>query len=294
MDGRRNIKIVTIGDYGRGELASLEVRDRIEAACDEHNLTINSYAYYAVQAFNTVAAGFSLAQLALTTKQPHKKVFFVNVAPRGDDAKPRVNNEGEGFVYAKLYNGVEVFAVNSGYTLSFLKKAAVELREINVKREGSQFRSRDIFPPAMAAILAGDRSLLGKPVDLSVIPDKEKLENVICHIDGYGRGDGYGNLKIYLGPDSRVMLEKSRGKEVFVTIGDDHDHARTHLARVTERIFDVADGEIAFASAGSSGWKEEKDGLALVFAEIVVRSGSAYERFGRPKVGSRIGWRLTI
>jgi len=290
MTHREGFRVVTIGDYGRGELASLEVQDRIEAEFDKNGLNIKSYAYYAVQAFNTIAAGFSLAQLALTT-QSKNKVFFVNVAPRGDDARPRVNNEGEGFVYVKLYNGVEIFAVNSGYTLSFVKDAAVEMREINVKREGSQFRSRDIFPHAMAAILAGDKSLLGNPIDKSTIPDKSELENTICHIDGYGNGDGYGNLKIFINP---AELDKIKGKDVFVTIRDRDDQPRTHLARITERIFDVAKGEVAFAKAGSSGWRESEGGLRLTFAEVVVRSGDAYERFGRPKVGAKVEWKLAI
>lgn len=291
MTGKTVFRVVTIGDYGRSELASLEVQDRIEAEFDANGLDIKSYAYYAVQAFNTIAAGFSLAQLALTTRQPERKVFFVNVAPRDDNAKPRVNNEGEGFVYVKLYNGVEIFAVNSGHTLSFVKDAAVEMREINVRREGSQFRSRDIFPPAMAAILAGDETLLGKPIDPNSIPDKRELENTICHIDGYGDGDGYGNLKVFVNPAS---LDKIQGRDVFITIRDRHDQPRTHLARVTERIFDVAKGEIAFAKTGSSGWQEKQGGLKLTFAEVVVRSGDAYERFGRPKVGAKIEWKLAV
>lgn len=291
MKGKTVFRVVTIGDYGRSELASLEVQDRIEAEFDANGLEIKSYAYYAVQAFNTIAAGFSLAQLSLATHQPERKVFFVNVAPRDDNAKPRVNNEGEGFVYVKLYNGVEIFAVNSGHTLSFVKEAAVEMREINVKREGSQFRSRDIFPPAMAAILAGDETLLGKPIDPRTIPDKSELENTICHIDGYGDGDGYGNLKVFVDP---AALDKIQGRDVFITIRDRQDQPRTHLARVTERIFDVAKGEIAFAKAGSSGWQEQQGGLKLTFAEVVVRSGDAYERFGRPRVGTKIEWKLAV
>lgn len=287
MSAKKVFRVVTIGDYGRGELASLEVQDRIEAEFDSRDLDIKSYAYYSVPAFNTISAGFSLAQLALATRQPEKKVFFVNVAPRDDNARPRVNNEGEGFVYVRLYNGVEIFAVNSGHTLTFVKEAAAEIRQINVKREGSQFRSRDIFPEAMAKILAGDKSLLGRKLRLSTIPDKSTLENVICHIDGYGDSDGYGNLKVFVDPKK---LEKLKGRDVFITIRDKKENTRTHLARVTERIFDVAKGEIAFAKAGSSGWQEKKGGLKLTFAEVVVRSGDAYERFGRPRVGAKVEW----
>ncbi|MCB9989926.1 MAG: SAM-dependent chlorinase/fluorinase [Rhodospirillales bacterium] len=291
MTETKPIRVVTIGDYGRGELASMEVRDRIEAEFDKQELDIKSYAYYSVPAFNTISAGFSLAQLTLATHQPNNKAFFVNVAPRDDNAKPRVNNEGEGFVYVRLYNGVEIFAVNSGHTLTFVKEAAEEIREIKVKREGSQFRSRDIFPEAMARLLAGDKSLLGREIDKASIPDKSTLENVICHIDGYGDGDGYGNLKILIKPDA---LDQLQGKEVFVTIDDKKGNSRTHKAKVTERIFDVEKGAVAFARAGSSGWAEQKGGLKLTFAEVVVRGGSAYEHFGKPKVGSSIEWKPVV
>ena len=291
MSEEKFLRVVTIGDYGRGELASMEVRDRIESEFDARALNIRSYAYYSVPAFNTISAGFSLAQLALATHQPMNKVFFVNVAPRDDNAMPRVNNEGEGFVYVRLYNGVEIFAVNSGHTLTFVKEAAEEMRQINVKREGSQFRSRDIFPEAMARILSGDKSLLGDEIDKTSIPDKSTLENVICHIDGHGDGDGYGNLKVYVRPDA---LDHLKGRDVFITIKDKTQSSRTHLARVTERIFDVAKGEVAFAQAGSSGWLEQKDGLKITFAEVVVRSGDAYEHFGRPKVGATVEWKPVV
>ena len=287
MGTNKSYRVITIGDYGRGELASMEVRDRIESEFDHNGLDIKSYAYYSVPAFNTISAGFSLAQLSLTTRLPQSKVFFVNVAPRDDNAKPRVNNEGEGFVYVRLYNGVEVFAVNSGFTLTFVKEAAEEIREIKVKREGSQFRSRDIFPDAMARILAGDTSLLGDELLASTIPDKSALANMICHIDGYGDSDGYGNLKVFADSEE---IEKYKGRDVFITITDKEGKPRTHRAHVTERIFDVASGEVAFAKTGSSGWEEKQGGQRLSFAEVVVRSGDAYERFGRPKVGATVKW----
>jgi hypothetical protein len=289
-DISKDFQIMTIGDYGRGELAFKEVRDSIWAACKKHNINIEDYDEYAVPAFSTVSTAFALAQLSLTTKLPETKKFFVNTAPRGDDRKARVNNEGEGFVYGKLFNGAEFCAVNSGYSLSFVKEAATEIRAINVSKEGSQFRSRDNFPPAFAQVISGDHSILGASV-IDTIPDLPK--DIIVHIDGYGDSDGYGNLKIFMDNDE---LDELKGKDVLIEmIGnveyakDRDDALRLHTARVTDRIFDVASGEMAFAKNGSSGWNLP-NGKRQSFAEIVVRSGDAYDTFRRPKIGTKLRW----
>ncbi len=286
---KKEFQIVTIGDYGRGELAFKEVRDSIWASCKKHGITVDDYDEYAVPAFSTVSTAFALAQLGLTTRLPETKKFFVNTAPRGDDSKARVNNEGEGFVYGRLFNGVEFCAVNSGYSLSFVKHAALEIRKIHVSREGSQFRSRDNFPPAFAQVLAGDHSILGEDVT-HTIPDMPT--DIIVHIDGYGRSDGYGNLKIYTDPSK---VEALKGKNVLIELGSNvefgniNQHTKMRKGLVTERIFDVGSGEIAFAKTGSSGWFLP-DGSRQSFSEIVVRSGDAYDAFGRPKIGTRVGW----
>lgn len=287
---KKEFQIVTIGDYGRGELAFKEVRDSIWASCKKYGITIDDYDEYAVPAFSTVSTAFALAQLGLTTRLPETKKFFVNTAPRGDDSKARVNNEGEGFVYGKLFNGVEFCAVNSGYSLSFVKKAALEIRKIHVSREGSQFRSRDNFPPAFAQVLSGDHSILGEDVT-HTIPDMP--QDIIVHIDGYGRSDGYGNLKIFTDP---AKVEALKGRTVLIELGANAEfgannpHARMREALVTERIFDVGAGEIALAKTGSSGWNLP-DGKRQTFSEIVVRSGDACEAFGRPKIGTQVSWR---
>lgn len=290
MGNAKEFQIVTIGDYGRGELAFKEVRDSIWASCKRHNIKIEDYDEYAVPAFSTISTSFALAQLGLTSRIPETKKFFVNTAPRGDNRRERVNNEGEGFVYGRLFNGVEFCAVNSGYSLSFVKHAALEIRKIDVSREGSQFRSRDNFPPAFAQVLSGDHSALGDDV-IHTIPDMPK--NIIVHIDGYGDSDGYGNLKIFCDPEE---IEVLKGKEVLIQLGENVEYenlqqaTKMRTAKVTERIFDVQAGELAFAKTGSSGWMLP-DGSRQSFSEVVVRSGDAYQAFGRPKIGTSLSWR---
>ena len=83
-------------------------------------------------------------------------LVFANTAPRKDRTSARKNNAGEGLVYGVLRNGVELIAVNSGHSLSFVRDDLVELCETIAPDKGSQFRSRDFFPQIVAMVAKGD------------------------------------------------------------------------------------------------------------------------------------------
>ncbi len=268
---KRNL-IYVIADYGNlHDLAFAEVAQKIyhETGLDEALVKT-----FAVPAFDTVATGFVLAQTAINSHLGDRHKFFVNTAPRKDDLAPRVKNSGEGLVYAKLHNGVELVAVNSGYSLSFIKDAAQEIRIVNCSKEGSQFRSRDIFPPAFGKIFKGDYSELGEDVRDS-IPDIP--QNSVCYTDGYG------NLKCSIDPN---QFEDLKGQDVIIDIAG----VQT-VVRVADGIFGVADGQFCL-SLGSSGWTLPS-GKKIHFAEIVKRGGSAAASFRKPQGGSLITWRTT-
>lgn len=265
----RNL-IYVIADYGDlHDLAFAEVSQKIYSEVGLDNAMIKTFA---VPAFDTVATGFVLAQTALNSHLGDKHKFFVNTAPRKDDLAPRVKNSGEGLVYAKLHNGVELVAVNSGYSLSFVKEAAVEIRQVNCSNDGSQFRSRDIFPPAFGKIFKGDYSELGEDV-IDTIPDAPV--NSVCYTDGYG------NLKCSINPDE---FSEMKDKDVVVDIAGEQG-----IVRVADGIFGVADGQFCF-SVGSSGWTLP-NGKRVVFSEIVKRGGSAADSFARPAGGTKVTWR---
>lgn len=263
--------VYVIADYGDlHDLAFAEVTQRLH-----HELegTKSEVLTFAVPAFDTYATGFALAQTAINSKLGARQKFFVNTAPRKDDLTPRVKNSGEGFVYAKLHNGVEICAVNSGHSLAFVKDAAVEIRQIKCDTDGSQFRSRDIFPAAFGRIVKGDYSILGEDVR-DCVPDYP--HDVVCYTDGYG------NLKCSMDP---VRLEALKGKHLILDI-----NGRQSVARAAEGIFGVADGEFCI-SAGSSGWTYP-NGKQVRFTEIVKRGGNAAKAFGKPPGGLPIHWRV--
>lgn len=270
--------IQVIADYGpTGDLAFAEVRNRLRAELKSADVADYDLDTVSVPAFDTYATGFQLAQLAINSPLGDEHVIYVNTAPRKDKRSARINNEGEGLVYAKLKNGVQVVAVNSGYSLTLIKPFAEAIRALNVANAGSQFRSRDIFPKAFGALLRGElASMLGHDVSASV-PDAFPKNRVVYT-------DGYGNLKCSVDPADIAAL---KGKRVHMRI----EGSNQIPVLVGAGIFDVVDGDFCFAS-GSSGW-DLPGGLRMQFTEVIKRGDSAAAAFNYPKGGAKIEWRQT-
>lgn len=155
-------------------------------------------------------------------------------------------------------SGVLVVGVAAGWTMSFLAESGATIRAVKVADCGSQFRSRDVFPAALAALAHGD-DLLGAELTVPPSPTRAVVWT-----------DGYGNLKTsWHEPPAAV------GSTVRVQIGD-----ATATATVSDGMFAVPAGRMAFAP-GSSGWPEP-------FYEISLRGGDAAALFGRPPNGTPV------
>lgn len=253
--------ISLIADYGTGDPAFSEVTQRLLMGIPQAQINLLS-----VPPFSTLATGFWIAQLGLNPG-PTERLIYHNCAPRQDDPEARQNNEGEGLTYALLNNGVKVVGVNAGFTLSFIKNHA-QLQVVNVSRGGSQFRSRDIFPSAAAAIANGDFSLLGEKLNPDQILD-------VPH-DRVAWVDGYGNIKTTI-PAHTLKLEPEA--KVVIRIGD-----VVSDAIYSDGSFRVPEGTLAFAP-GSSGWSADGE---IRWMELFLRGGSAWERFGKPRVNQKV------
>jgi len=251
-----------VADYGPGDLAAAEVRASLAVHLPGADVT-----YTPVGPFDTIAAGFCVAQLALGGG-PADRLVYHNVAPREDVDDPRPDNEGEPLVAARLANGVLAVGVAAGSTFAFVAEEVDELHEVNVPPSGSQFRSRDAFPALLPGLLAGDRSLLGAPLDpaaLAAVP-----ERAVAYVDGYG------NLKTTwqeapAEPGSRLRVRVG-GAEADAVVGDG--------------TFAVPAGELSFAP-GSSGWAT-RTGDERRWYELLARGGSAAELFGFPAPGAPV------
>ena len=253
-----------IADYGHGDLAFAEVVGRVKLHLPDAEIVP-----VPVPPFATLAAGFCVAQLGLNPAPPGTVVYH-NVAPREDEGEAREGNEGERLAYALLPNGVRVVGVNAGHAFSFVRDAAEELRWAPVPAEGSQFRSRDLFPEAAADIALGRPGALGAEIDPAAIPGVP--EDRIAYVDGYG------NLKTTI---ESGTLSVEPGADVRVRIGDGE-----LTAKASDGSFGVGEGELAFAP-GSSGWRGSS-GEETVWMELFLRGGSAWEGFGHPPLGSEI------
>jgi hypothetical protein len=251
-----------IADYGFGDLAFAEVVQRIKFHLPDAEPVLTP-----VPPFATVAAGFCIAQLGLNAA-PVGTIIYHNVAPREDDKEARANNAGERLAFARLPTGVRVVGVNAGHAFAFIRDAAEELRWAAVPAEGSQFRSRDLFPQAAAAIAVGEPDALDVKIDRADIPEIPK--NRVAYVDGYG------NIK--------TSIPSRGGKKtlkVRVRIGEGQMEAIA-----SDGSFAVEPGQLAFAP-GSSGWPDAKGGQVR-WMELFLRGGNAWEAFGRPPVGAEI------
>jgi hypothetical protein len=266
------VLIHLVADYGDGDLAFAEVVQQLYYQAPHAQVLSTS-----VAPFDTLAAGFIVAQLALSpppqqhsplaplaehisAELPLRRLIFQNVAPRFDDHDPRYDNHGEILVAGRTSDGTCIVGPYSGYSFSFVRPHLKELREVDCQNSGSQFRSRDFFPKAIGKIIRGE-DVLGETVGDVPEPPQQTLLYT----------DGYGNLKTsWIRPPAPV------GERVIVQIGETH-----HPAIVSDGTFSVGHGEMAFAP-GSSGWGGDK------FYELFLRGGSAASRFGYPSNGTEV------
>ena len=251
-----------VADYGpAGDLAFAEVAQQLATALPAAMVVATP-----VAPFDTLAAGFVVAQLALS-HGPAERIVFHNVAPRQDESDARRANEGERFTLGEASNGTLVVGPNSGHSLAFLQGEAA-LSYLDVPAAGSQFRSRDFLPAAVGRLVDGDRATVGEPVPAELVP--------AVPADVVAYTDGYGNLKTTL-----ESAAAANGESVLVRVG-----SASMTAVVSDGSFSVAEGELALAP-GSSGWPLRSGGERR-FLELFLRGGNAAASLGHPAPGTPV------
>ncbi|MDZ4785739.1 MAG: hypothetical protein SGJ02_06660 [bacterium] len=261
------MKIVHIvADYGAGDLAFSEMISalarHLPAGWDWHATSVDS--------FDTIATGFIVAQLGLQIEslRAPQTIIYANCAPRKDRSIARKNNEGEGLLYGILKNGVPIVVVNSGYSLSFVRDSFQELWSVHVEKGGSQFRSRDIFPPVVGQVAQGKLDFINEKLDPEkVIPSIPK--GVVGYVDSFG------NLKTTYRDGDAILKDLKAGQKVKVSI-----NGVVRVATVASGSFNIDEGDLAF-SPGSSGHEKR-------YWEIFQRGGSAWATYAKPRIGTAI------
>jgi hypothetical protein len=150
----------------------------------------------------------------------------------------------------RLNNGVEIVSVSSEFAFGFVRSEVTEYREVDCPDAGSQFRSRDFFPQRVAAIVDGDRSILGNDLDPATI------EAVPPKLVAWT--DGFGNIKTSMRRSHLLAAGYETGERVLVTL-----NGVTLAGIVADGGFTVERGVLA-VSAGSSGYEDP-------FVELFLR-----------------------
>jgi hypothetical protein len=163
-------------------------------------------------------------------------------------------------------------AVNSGYSLSFVREDLAELWKITVDTGGSQFRSRDNFPQLVGRAARGQIDFLVEKLSpTDVIPPPPPA--------AVGYIDSFGNLKTTMRDGAVELKGLEPGQRVMVSIND------VEMAvTVASGSFNVQEGDIAL-SPGSSGH-------GCKYWEIFQRGGSAWQTYRKPRPGSHISIRV--
>lgn len=241
------MNLYLLADYGSGDLAWAEVEAAFRGELGGLDATIR----VELDTFDTWGCSLALWQVAQAAGS--RDIVFHNVAPRKDIPTPRENNAGEPLLAGHMPGGTLLVGPGSGYSWSLVWEELDELRLVHCPSEGSQFRSRDIFPEAVGRLYRNHRDIWGrKAEDPPEIPHDRVL-----------LVDGYGNIKTSLRPAGEVgnrVLIRSPGGELGATI--------------SSSAFAVPEGEAALARGSSSGvW------------EIFLRGGSAAQALGNPRGG---------
>ncbi|NCN24265.1 MAG: SAM-dependent chlorinase/fluorinase [Candidatus Pacebacteria bacterium] len=267
MENKSTTLLHVICDYVAGGMEFGEITNRLQFHLSApHAVRIHPTE---VPSLDTMAIGFVTAQYAYA---PNTGRMFIygNAAPRRDSNKAMKSNIDHGIKYARLNNGVEIVNVWSEFAFGFVKKDIVEFRDIDCPNSGSQFRSRDFFPEKVAELVNGNRSSLGKELDISEIP--EIPSNLIAWTDGFG------NIKTTMRKTDLEKMKLKPGDKVQVIL-----NGVSMLGVISTGGFTVDRGVLA-VNAGSSGYENP-------FVELFLRvhhmsEKTAAVRFDYPEGGS--------
>ena len=300
-DGRLTPVLKILTDYPRDDLAHDEVHQSLVTSCVTRGLYPANIDVGSIPSLDTIAAGFKTAQLVFNSTLGYGHIFHTNCAPRKNIVS--VKSQGEKIVLGMTRSGVVLLVVNAGYTLAPFYDAVhageMTFYQTSVPDSGSQFRSRDYFPDAMAdltlhlatrfAALGEDKikqllkahafreildglAYLGDPLNLTSFPYLP--EGTVYYIDNFG------NIKLNL---------------KHYKLGHLHPVGTPLVAAIGNTVCDTVVGDAGFSAgegvlaitSGSSGWGVGREGKAM-FSEVFLRGGSAASHFPGVKTGDQM------
>ena len=292
-------KILT--DYPRDDLAHDEVHQALITSCVKRKIMTANVDVGSIPGLDTVVAGFKTAQLAVNSDIGFGHIFHTNCAPRKNIVTAK--SAGEKIVLGIMPSGVAMLMVNSGYSLApfydLAQAGGVTFYQTSVRDEGSQFRSRDYFPDAMAE-LGGHFTAQAKTLGAAKIEELLKAKNygeILKGLSYIGEPlkpatlpqlplgsviyiDNFGNIKLnYKHAD--VLASYTPGDALVISI-----RGTVCDAVVGGTGFSQGEGVIALTS-GSSGWHVGA-GEKKFFSEIMLRGARAESHFHGIRTGDAV------
>lgn len=293
------LKILT--DYPRDDLAHDEVHQALVTACARHGVEPFNLDVGAITGLDTVSAGFKTAQLALNSALGFGHVFHTNCAPRKNLVS--VKSQGEKVVLGMTPAGVALLMVNAGHTLApfydLARDGAMAFYQTSVPDSGSQFRSRDFFPNAMAELaahLTAQAEKLGAEKIARLLAEKA-FDRILAGLSFLGAPlapaalhplaqgavfyvDNFGNIKLNLKHRRLLQLYPS---------------GTTLVVRLGNAVCDAVLGDVGFSQGegilalteGSSGWNDAR-GQRECFTEIFLRGARAEGHFKDFRTGDQV------
>ncbi|KKU43225.1 MAG: hypothetical protein UX60_C0032G0015 [Berkelbacteria bacterium GW2011_GWA2_46_7] len=261
--------LILIADYCTDSLAVAEV----ELAMKRNTKAPFSFTSVASRPFNTIHTGFLLDQLdrGLNPTEAKQTVFFLNTDPRTHTKEEMPKGDGSPLFLLTLKSGAVVISPNAGYCLSFIKNRTIKCEELTLDISGTQFRSRDIFPLAVAKALEGDvPTKWRRNESLESIPDLQKGHYVL-HVDNYG------NVKTSITRKELTELGFEFGDKVIITI-----EKNKVLVSVLPSIFAGKPGSLVFAPGSSGDPTDPYCELSLRFNGEVKKSAGSSVNWPEP------------
>jgi hypothetical protein len=243
-----------VADYGPGDLTYSELVQKLALAVPDALVLPTQ-----VAAGDTMAAGFCVAELALT-EGPEDRIVLHDV---GSDAA-----QDDQLCGGHTRGGVAIIGPHVGWSWSFVVDELCSLCHLDVRVDSPRSRARGRLPFAVSHVAKRHPHAICDNMPRSSVPPVP--ERAVAYVDGYG------NVETTMAEPPAAV-----GTALFVRIG--RVSAR---AIVADRGSVVAAGELAMAT-GSAGWQTRAGGRRN-FVELSVGGGSAAERFALPLSGAEI------
>ncbi len=293
------VRIHYLSDNGGmdSDLAKAEIKKELaEATLLISNLSGKPpipFEYDDIPSQDSFAGAFDLAQLSRNTIRGIGNIVFLNCAPRKKERGVEKNNGGEAVFIGMLPNGT-IISATSTESFAFFKdliaSGDLEIFQARVQKNGSQFRSRDIFPwfcALMADRVAGQYTTW-KPVQttqerrhflestLKFIEFENKLDiNAVPDLPlQIVRSDTHGNLKLNIRHED---IRSAFPDEQFFWAVVNKNAVRVCLNKDS---FSGPAQQFVLSEGSDGRWKNTISGKALSgFAELFLVGGRAINKF---------------